>query len=270
MFSNGISFKLKVGGKEVIEYHKDGKIFVEGRKNKEYTLEIYNSTSKRILAIPSVDGLSVLDGKPASKDSNGYVINPHSVYEIKGWRINNDEVRNFFFSRHDKSYSAKTEQGESNLGAIGLIVYKEKSNYRIFHTYTNDWYTENYTAKTRGFNTISRAGGGGYCGGGHGGGHGYDSISAVYTANCTDPGTLSYNSGSDSLAQELVEQTIGTGMGEKVESKVTTTTFDRENYPLTTFVMYYYEKRQLEQMGVVHKVKKNLPQAFPGNFCKEV
>jgi hypothetical protein len=265
MQNNGIEFEVLVKNKPITEYTKDGKFFVEGRKDSEYTLRIKNNTYSRVLAIPSVDGLSVVDGNKASYNSRGYILEPYATYEVDGWRINNDEVRKFFFSKHEKSYSNKTGQGEDNLGAIGLVVYREKYvPPKIIYHY-NDW-PYNWTTKTYG---------------GCFGGSSYQLYNATGDINAEWLGANSLDrepvvaastakSAARSVKQEDVTQTIGTGMGEKAESKVTTASFEKEASPFAVLSMFYYERKQLEQMGIIHKAAKNLPSAFPGEFCKEV
>ena len=250
MLQNNIEFEIITeNGNKFTEYFHENKIFVEGRKGKSYTLRIKNNTANRILAVPSVDGLSVLDGEKASHNSNGYVLDAYTTYNIEGWRISNDDVRKFFFTRHDKSYSEKTGQGQDNLGVIGLVCFREKIEYIgpqiIYHRYDYNWpswntkyYRDGYLGSGVKYGLNSTAD----C---------YSGEAIVRALNCT----ISNSVGSNQLQQQ-VEQSLGTGMGEKTESKVVSVDFKKETSPFATFTMYYYERKQLEKMGIMKKFEK--------------
>jgi hypothetical protein len=76
--------------------------------------------------VVSVDGLDVLDGKPASTKRPGYVIAPGATVEIKGFRTSYEAVAAFKFSSVSQSY-ANTRHGDTrNVGVIGLAAYLEK------------------------------------------------------------------------------------------------------------------------------------------------
>ena len=90
----------------------------------EYQIKVRNLGPRRILAIVSVDGLSVMNGEKASEKSAGYVIGPSQEYVIKGWRRGNKEVAAFYFTAKKASYAEATGRPEG-IGAIGLIAVEE-------------------------------------------------------------------------------------------------------------------------------------------------
>ena len=102
------------------------KLMLRGEIGREFTLQFKNNTADRVLARFSVDGLSVLDGKSADKDSSGYICDAYSSIEIAGWRTSLEEVRKFEFSSKGKSYAGKTTDNTTNCGVIGVQVYSEK------------------------------------------------------------------------------------------------------------------------------------------------
>ena len=55
--------------------------FVEARKGSEYILRLRNKTLERVLAVVSVDGLSIMNGEQATPDSGGYILAP-----MRPWR----------------------------------------------------------------------------------------------------------------------------------------------------------------------------------------
>lgn len=127
MQKSNVEIEVLVNGKPVREYHQNG-VFIEGRKGTQFSLRLRNNSSSRKLFIPSIDGLSVLDGENASYDSGGYVVNGYSSITIDGWRTSNTHVAQFYFSAPNDSYGKRTGKGK-NLGIIGCAVYDERIEF---------------------------------------------------------------------------------------------------------------------------------------------
>jgi len=308
MRNKNISLDVLVNGNPTTEYSKDGTRYIEGRKGSEYTLRIKNHTGDKILFVPTIDGLSVINSDPGHYDSPGYILGPYETYEITGWRTDLQHTRKFEFVRHSKSYAKKLGESTDNLGVIGLMAFKEAVS--TCWTYTprpmfpteprrrsDDWplWPEKYWfsggAGGGGFTT----GGGGFnigSTGGAAGGGGSGGVGTSAGASST-PGTLiltnslsagpkvsatvrTVNKHKDTVTADsaMPQATVGTGMGSKQQSVVKNTYFERQPLPFSTISVYYYERKQLEQMGVTRKVqrKEHMPQAFPAadNFCRQV
>ncbi len=264
---NNITLNVLVNGNFVTEYTKNNNIYIQGRKGSTYTLRITNHTNERVLVIPSIDGLSILDGKPAGYESQGYVLGAFQTYNADGWRTDLDHTRQFQFTRHNKSYAGKTGQDKSNLGAIGLVAFKAEPTIQ-FTNWNIDYHPPVTYPKRRTSDYD-----------GHWGapiGYSLDSYSGIATGSLTgsSTGSLPQNAVAESSSREpaqvMAVSSIGTGMGAKQESHVSTTSFNRQTNPFATIVVYYYERKQLENMGVIHKVNHQMPQAFPNQFCAEV
>jgi len=90
----------------------------------EYEIRVSNHGPRRITALVSVDGLSVITGEPASESQPGYIVGPHNRILIKGWRRDLDRVAAFRFVARDKSYAALVGRPE-NVGVIGLVAFEE-------------------------------------------------------------------------------------------------------------------------------------------------
>jgi hypothetical protein len=95
------------------------------RLETEYEIRVCNRGPRRIAAIVSVDGLSVINGQPASESSPGYLVAPYSHILIKGWRRSLDTVAAFRFVDRSKSYASLMGR-EENVGVIGLIAIEEE------------------------------------------------------------------------------------------------------------------------------------------------
>jgi hypothetical protein len=119
--------QILVNGSRCKQYYHNGKTFIEAKKGSEYSLEIKNNTWQRILAVCSVDGLDVLNGKPATENGNGYVITGYNSLKIDGFRVSDNEVAKFLFDYKGSSYAASKEDGsERNVGVIAARIFAEK------------------------------------------------------------------------------------------------------------------------------------------------
>jgi hypothetical protein len=128
--SDLLQLKVLVDGKPIQEYHKDNNTFVEGRRGSDFELLLKNFTHRRLLIHPSVDGISVMTGKEASKNdySIGYILDPWQEMRVPGWRLNNEAVARFMFAGEGQSYAEKTGRG-LNKGVIAAAVWEEKVDW---------------------------------------------------------------------------------------------------------------------------------------------
>lgn len=120
-----VNFEVLVYGRPARQYNHDGFTYVEGRDGSEFTLRVSNNTGRRVLAVVTVDGLSVMNGRDGSYNSGGYVLGPHSSVDIPGWRLNNDKVAGFFFTANHMAYASLMGK-PTNVGVIGCAVFREK------------------------------------------------------------------------------------------------------------------------------------------------
>jgi hypothetical protein len=90
----------------------------------EYEIRVWHRGPRRVEAVVSVDGLSVIKGQPASEEQRGYLVDPYDQIVIKGWRRSRDTVAAFSFEEREKSYAARTGHPE-NIGVIGLVAFEE-------------------------------------------------------------------------------------------------------------------------------------------------
>lgn len=81
--------------------------------------------SLRYEVVLSVDGLSIMDGKPASTSGGGYIVSGGERITIPGWRMNESGAAKFVFSAVSSSYSDLAGHGKKNVGIIGAAVYVE-------------------------------------------------------------------------------------------------------------------------------------------------
>jgi hypothetical protein len=120
-----VGLEVLVDGRPLRTINHEGRIFVPVPKlGTEYEIRVWSNGPRRVTAIVSVDGLSVMDGKPASAEQPGYIVAPRGDIVIKGWRRDRESVAAFSFEERDKSYANRVGHPE-NIGVIGLITIEE-------------------------------------------------------------------------------------------------------------------------------------------------
>lgn len=115
-----------VNGKPIKQFRHKGTRFIEGRKGSDFEIRFKNNTWRRIEVVASVDGLSVINGKPCGTESEGYLVPARQSITIPGWRLNNDAVAKFVFNDKSRSYTAQMGHGKQNAGVIGFMVFEEE------------------------------------------------------------------------------------------------------------------------------------------------
>ena len=226
-----MSVEILVNNKPITVYTSNGKNYVEGRNNSEFEIKITNPFSYKVLAVPSVDGISIIDGKPASAESGGYILHARETITIPGWKVDNSTSAKFTFTVKEKSYAAVGEvKDTSNTGVIGVMFFEEKKS---------DVY----------INSILR---------------GFDST--PFSGNQFDiPKNLPYTLCASSYVEP--EQELGTAFGKATDFKVREVEFKRGEL-LSTTVIFYDSKTNLVKRGIIKQtVSRQEPNPFPGTGC---
>lgn len=269
MIKSSYEVEILVNGKPLKEYVHDGKLYIEGREGTKFSLRVRNNSAQRKLFIPSIDGLSVMDGKDASFDSSGYIVQPYSTLTIDGWRTSNKEVAEFFFSSPNDSYGKKKGKG-NNLGVIGCAVFGEKVKPSIQYYDNRDVWPDIFPNQKWGngypFYTTST-----YSGSGTISLNTSDikwEASSLSADSSGKVNAMYMNSAGD--VRKFTNQELGTGWGDRKKSEVTLVDFDREAEPREVFEILYNTREQLEKIGISFAKAPVYvaPQAFPGQFCE--
>lgn len=299
--------QILVNGNKCKQYTNQNNTYIEAKAGSEYCLEIKNNTSRRILAVTSIDGLNTLNGETASEMDSGYVIGSYSSEKIKGFRISDEEWALFKFGYKftGKTYAqSKNDGSEKNCGVIGIRIFEEKLspiNYynnitqTIYPHYPYDnSYIPSYTYGPPIYTY-------------YGGGNIYGTPPTVCCNNnninellsSQDPSNnpnININFMSTNVrgkgmssggccsnafipfqAQHQNIQTepsfdIGTEFGKRESSRLSFTNFEKGNL-IQKFDIYYASKESLIRMGIIPLINtlstNSLPQSFPNNnYCK--
>jgi len=264
MEANLCTVEVRVHGRPVREYRHNGQTFIEGRKGTDFVLRVRNTIGCRILAVISIDGLSIMDGKVASVNDIGYIIDPYEFIDIPGWRLNDHAIAKFVFDASAGSYAAQMDKPQ-NIGVIGCAIFKEEPRPPVMrHTVLDMNRGGDPRGQTRG---------------GHSGVGNMTYNSATWTGGPTSSTTSPFKGG-ESVATVYcsstpqVQQEVGTGFGAEQTHEVTSVEFNRNNLtPDETLEIRYDSKKALKKRGVPMRkpvtVTRKEPTPFPADEnCK--
>lgn len=272
--------QIVVHGRAIQEYRDQrGATFVEGRAGSTFELQLTNLTPRRLLVHPTVDGLSVMNGKEAARNdsSMGYVLHPNSTSTIPGWRLDSETVAQFYFAGSGESYAEKKGVGE-NKGVIACAVWEEQPEYDadglfekairkaqrrgiVFDPYKKEWPTKSpfrfsATKSVRGGEEATK------------GPFGFMNSVASAAAPSVEERTSGTLGFSEVQARGLLPMNnLGTGFGVSASHHVTSVSFTPASVePVAIAVIYYDDLEGLKARGIKirqEKTKQDLPNPFP-------
>jgi hypothetical protein len=103
--------------------------FVVGEEGRRYSIAVRNQSDFRLEVVLSVDGLDVIDGRPASVRKRGYVIDPRRTLVVEGFRQSAQTVAAFRFSPVRESYAQEKYHNTRNVGVIGIAIFNERGTF---------------------------------------------------------------------------------------------------------------------------------------------
>lgn len=280
MFNNGFELAVEVDGRRIPEYGHKGRTYIEGRKLNRYQLKFRNNRAERVLVVPTVDGLSVVDGTLHHAESSGYVVQAYSSLTISGWRTSLSEVRSFEFSDKGTSYSGKTA-GHQNCGVIGAAVYAEvkpqPSEVHFHHWYshpitvypppTPSYPVITYSTPSWTTSVDNSSGLRGEVGPSGPPGATFQNQMSAKLMSSEPSESIMYCASASNSAPDF---NLGTAFGASMKDQVNEVEF-KKGVCLATFEIYYSDRDGLMKDGIQvdkHPELAVFPQAFGGRFCK--
>ena len=283
---------------EAAEFVHEGRTFVEGRAGSAYALRVKNRNPFRVKTVISVDGVSVISGKPVSEasDETGYILSAHESLTIEGYRLDDDSVAAFIFIKAEQGYAQADKGLTGTTGVIGCRVFKEKvatpvPTFREVHHYHYDnwpywnrpywggyWYGTSSTSLTiacSGYNPSTTVYGSSTCSVGN-------VTNTIYNCSlgtsATQQGASNQvmccatnvsNAVSKSAALDANPFELGSTFGAKTESRVTAVSF-AVDCCLGVVELFYSTRAGLIALGIdlVKKPKVAFPTAFSGHYCQ--
>lgn len=127
---NIVDVGILVDGHTAPLYFKPGtwnRHYFQAFEGRNYSIQIRNTTNRRVGVLIAVDGLNVVTGQRSglSRHESMYVLEPWGHSTIGGWRTSLDEVRRFVFVDEERSYAERTGQGNGDLGWIRVHAFRE-------------------------------------------------------------------------------------------------------------------------------------------------
>ncbi|MBN8740600.1 MAG: hypothetical protein BGP24_21445 [Lysobacterales bacterium 69-70] len=229
-------------GTPLQQYPYRGDSFVAGAPGHRYAVRLTNRGNERVLAVLSVDGVNVISGEAAATAQTGYVLDPYETTEVAGWRKNMNEIAAFEFTSLSESYAAQTGR-PGNVGIIGMAVFRERNPRPVFRS------------------KIGAASEG-------------EAKRAPELPPAAAPSS-SAGAAQDSMARREsapVQESLGTGHGQREDSDATYTTFRRaSDRPAEIASVRYDSWRNLVARGVIPRPRPqpDRPDPFPGNFVPD-
>lgn len=258
MRKNFYDLEILVNDKPVYEYTHEGDTYIEGRKSSTFKIRFKNPTASRVLIVPSVDGISTMDGNPAGPDSPGMIVPAYGTVDIPGWMVDLNKSSEFTFQDRERSYAASRDTNTTNTGVIGVLVFAEAvvQHQVIYHVVDPSYPPYNPFVPRR----ITT-----------GGISPFDN-NYLFGLNNTCTTTLTSNVGTSCESTTTPNSTdnLGVGWGKSVDFKLNTATFDKGDN-VAQLVVFYDSRRNLERRGIVVETRSSIavrPNPFPGIGCK--
>ena len=230
-------------------YAQRGKQYVPGTPGHRYAVRIVNRSGQRVLTVLSVDGVNAITGQTAATGQSGYVLGAYESTEVAGWRKDMSEIAAFEFTALSDSYAARTGRPD-NVGVIGVAVFRER--YVAPPPVYRDRIAENQGFS--GAEAERRA-----------------EAPAASAAQPAAPRGDIGGAGRDKRAAP-VEESLGTGHGQREASYASYTTFERDSTSPNEVVSIWYDSwRNLQARGIVPRQRPvpDEPQAFPAGFVPD-
>jgi len=242
MRNHNSELEIRIRGRGITEYTHEGMVFVEGRHRSEFEIYLKNNSSRQRLFIPSVDGLSVVNGKPASSNSPGFVIDGYDSIIIPGWMTDSNHAAKFYFSLSNKepSYSEKMGYSDKNNGVIGVRIF-DKSEKRL----TPSPFTSPAPVANQG----------------------------IWNSSGNPSRDLPRGICSVSVNSFLDGKELGTGWGEETYFSTTEVEFEKNLNSVCDLVIFYDTREGLKARGVdiINKKSRRSTMGaapFPGDYCQ--
>jgi hypothetical protein len=224
-------------------YYHRGEYWVAGSPGARYSIAIRNQSGGRLLAVTAVDGVNVISGATAAWQQTGYVYFPGQQYEITGWRKSNEEVAAFVFSEAPDSYAARTGRA-ANVGVIGVALFRERPPVPSVMQRVAPM----EDAAGSGFSAAQA------------------SARADAQADAQADAKAESSANANAPRAQPLEKKLGTGHGERENSHVSDTEFERQqDTPNEVIRIRYDSMANLIALGVIPRPRlaPGTPDAFP-------
>ena len=246
--ANGVSLPV---------YFHAGQYWVPGKPGAKYAISICSKVGERLLAVTSVDGINVLSGANAAWGQTGYVFGGRNCYDITGWRKSDSEVAAFEFSASSESYAALTGR-PGEVGVIGVALFRERAPEPaiappVYRRHPDSDSIKESRAEKNAPAPFESSGPQAP------GQNNMGSAKSMAGRSASADSALSSPS-----AAPLAAPKLGTAHGQREESVVSRTEFERAQDRPNEIIRIRYDSREaLMAMGVIPPIAQRVPNPFP-------
>ncbi len=247
-------------------YFSKGEYWVAGAPGARYAIAIRNKIGERVMAVTSVDGVNVVNGATAAWGQTGYVFGAWYNYQITGWRKSNTEVAAFEFAAASDSYAERTGR-PNQVGVIGVAIFKERLPEPVAVQSPRPYRQERELKESRADNAASSP----------------PTANPSMTqksmgAAAPAPATVApreamaeHSRSADATVQSYARPAmpspkLGTGHGQREDSYVSQTSFERlQSQPNEVITIRYDSRQNLIAAGVIQERPGHIPNPFPNS-----
>lgn len=248
-------------------YYSKGEYWVAGAPGARYAIAVRNKMGERVMAVTSVDGINVVSGATAAWGQTGYVFGAYANYQITGWRKSNAEVAAFEFAASSDSYAERTGR-PNQVGVIGVALFKERVPEPVALPAPLPYRQDRDNRESRAESTAppppaapaaaapaqkSMAG-------------------AAATSAAPAEAMAERSRSADSVSAQslsrpaLPSPKLGTGHGQREDSYVSHTSFERaQSQPNEVITIRYDSRENLVAAGVIYERPSRVPNPFPNS-----
>jgi hypothetical protein len=227
-------------------YHSRGEYWVAGAPGARYAIAVRNKLGERVMAVTSVDGINVLNGATASWSQTGYVFGAYANYQITGWRKSNSEVAAFEFAASHDSYAERTGR-PNQVGVIGVALFRERVPQPVAVPSPSPYRQERDFSESRRDSAAPPP-----------------PSAAVSPAPQRSMGSAELSSAAP--AEAMPAPKLGTGHGQRENSYVSHTSFERlQSQPHEIITIRYDSRENLVAAGIIYERPNRVPNPFPNS-----
>ncbi len=247
-------------------YQNRGEYWVAGAPGARYAIAVRNKLGERVMAVTSVDGVNVLNGATASWGQTGYVFGAYTNYQITGWRKSNSEVAAFEFAAAQDSYAERTGR-PSQVGVIGVALFKERVPQPIAVPKPLPYRLERDSNESRRDSAAPPP---------------PPAAASPAPQNSMGSAELSNSAPTEAMADRnrsadagsaqpsgriaMPAPKLGTGHGQREDSYVSQTSFERlQSQPHEVITIRYDSRENLVAAGVIYERPSRVPNPFPNS-----
>jgi len=128
------SMGIKMGGITLSEYLHEDEVFVHGPKGETFAISLMNNSSRRAVAVVSMDGLCIIDGLEMLEQGLGYILEPGKQITVDCWRFKGSQCPELQFGYRPPGFENIMDE-PANPGVIEAIFFYEQEDPQ----YSSNW-----------------------------------------------------------------------------------------------------------------------------------